>query len=1148
MKNLNYIFIVISFVFNIQIHGQLVDARRSKTLYLYDDTVRIDTMSMIPGSIVFYSQDHTVIPDSLYSLNYDEALILPDSSLLNQAVHVNYHVFDVRLTKKYYHKDPDKYHFDSPEKFRFSRAKTSTTFLEDFAHSKQLDTRGNITRGISVGNNQNVFVNSNLNLQLSGAISDEFNISAAITDKNIPIQPDGYTQQIQDFDRVFISLYNDNTHLRFGDLQLKASTGKFMRFDKKMLGGQFERSFYLNRNKKDTLHSSFTGAVSKGKYTRYKFTGREGNQGPYRLRGQNGETGIIILAGSEKVYIDGILMHRGEENDYVINYNTAEITFTTNHLITKDKRIIIEYLYSQRSYTRFIVHSDHHLHTSSGNYWVNVYSESDAKNQTLQQDLTAEHKDIMARVGDSIDMAVVPNVDTAKQDNDGVLYIKMDTNTGNETYTIFVYSTNSDSNRYRVGFRYVGKNNGNYRLIQSAANGRVFQWIAPLDGQSRGDYTNTRTLVTPKTRQLITIGGEQQISKSISSSFELALSNQDMNTFSSLDQKDNKGFALQYRLNKQFTLSNLARFNAEGGYQLINRYFRTPERYRKIEFERDWNVDNAEPYVNEHMEHLGVVFMHDNLGNASLKTSMVNRRDEYTGIQTAFNSDLSYNNFSFDANGSYLKTHSELHHTSFLRYYATLSRAFPFMVIGLKDESEDNRWYKLNDSLVSNSFFYHKYAAFITSHDTAANQYRISYSNRVDYLPYHDEMRRSSRGEEYAASLDLLKNPAHTFKVNMKYRMPEFYNTSNEENNTGNSFLTRMQHNIQAFQGMLFFSTLFEAGSGLESRTGYEYINVGRGQGLYIWKDYDEDGTKDLDEFEKESFKDMGEYIRVSLPTDEYVQIFNNQFNQVIRIKPSQSWDSPSGIKKFISRFSEYFAYKIINKNTKETLIDAFNPFYAYEDSVLVTNSVSFRNNLNYSAKKWTLGYYYNKSRNKELLLNGFNTKQNTLHQVQVKWDVNDNLGFENQLNDKVSSVESEYFDSKNYTLHNVGSDFICEYQPGNSVMFTFNYQYVDKNNLQGDEWSVQHHVGTNIRYHTKKDGKLSGGIDYINIKFPFTVNTPVAYEMLEGLLPGNNFTWQFSFQQSVTSVIEILLSYEGRKTKNNLFFHQGNVQVRANF
>ena len=89
---------------------------------------------------------------------------------------------------------------------------------------------------MTIGNNQNSVLNSELDLQISGKISDKVSLRASIQDANIPLQESGYSQRLDEFDQVFIELFSDNWNIRAGDIDLVNNDSYFAQFTKRVQG------------------------------------------------------------------------------------------------------------------------------------------------------------------------------------------------------------------------------------------------------------------------------------------------------------------------------------------------------------------------------------------------------------------------------------------------------------------------------------------------------------------------------------------------------------------------------------------------------------------------------------------------------------------------------------------------------------------------------------------------------------------------------------------------------------------------------------------------------------------------------------------------------------------------------------------------
>ena len=1085
-----------------------------------------------------------MLPDSLFIMDWVNGLLIfkPGCRPPGDSVRVEYQSFPLKINKIYQHKDVFYNRIDPPV-YHPPGGSAGLDRYDRFSDGN-LRSAGSLSRGLSAGNNRDASLTSNLNLQLEGNLNRDYRIEATLTDANIPVQPEGNTQQIQEFDKVFMRIYNPANEILAGDFDLLSPEGFFLKMNKRVQGARYALSRSSARQGTN-FRSSTAAAIVKGKYARNSLSGTEGNQGPYVLTGAEGESYIQVIAGSEKVYIDGRLLIRGEEADYVIDYNTAEIRFTPKNLITKDKRIQVEFEYTERSYARFLLFNENRWTGRTGTYYANVYSEHDARNQPVIQDLTDEARALLAGIGDQEELARISAVKESRFLNDRVMYKLIDTLANGVRYdSVLVHSLNPDSARFEASFTFTGTNNGHYRQSRSAANGRVFEWVAPLGGVLQGSYEPVTRLVRPRSKQLITAGMKQSVGKRMSVGLEWALSRNDQNLFSSEDDEDNIGMGVKAGIvrNDYLKRDSTVRLQSSVDYRYSGLSFDPVERYREVEYERDWNLLSGEGFA-EHLVESGLrLIAGDSLG-AVYRLQYLSRPGSNQGLRQLTEGKVIRKSWETGWNAGYLITDDVLRDTRFLRHTAWYRRRFGSVRLELSENAEDNRWKAAGtDFLMGHSAGFQEFRLEAMQKRGERQPWVVRLSERTDLLTSAGRLEPASRALEAESWIDIAPDKKVPVKAGFHYRHLLADTTRTSAPDNGQSLTARIDTRWKAFNGILSSQTFFEIGSGYDRKPEYSYLEVATGQGYYTWNDYNGNNIRELDEFEAASFRDQASFIRVFRLGTELTPTLLNQFNQILTLQPS---------KGFLSRFASQLAYRIDKKNTREDLWHFLNPFTTDPtDPSLISLNSQIRHTLSFNRgdPSFNINLVSQKQSSRTTLSNGAEGKVYGSHALQLRYRFHPAWQLNSTTDLYTRKSVSEFFVNRNYQFTGLSELLRIECQSERTWRISIDEEIRTENNPSDSSRILSNQVQATLTAELPEKGQVSLSAEHIYIRFTGESASPAGYAMLRGLSNGHNGIARASVRYKLGRNLILEAVYEGRISGDSKPVHTAQLQVRAVF
>lgn len=1018
-----------------------------------------------------------------------------------------------------------------------------------------LKAEGSFGRQIGFGNSQDAVLNSTLNMQLSGMLGDSIEIQAAITDNNIPIQPDGTTQQLNEFDQVYLQFKKRNWQLSLGDIDIRQNQSYFLNFYKRLQGISFQTSNKISDNiDSKTLLS---GSIAKGKFTRNVFQGLEGNQGPYRLIGANNEFFFIVLANTERIFLDGELLQRGEDQDYVINYNSAEISFTPKRMITKDSRIQVEFEYADRNYLNANLYLSQEFEINQKlKIKIGAFNNSDAKNSTINQDLDPKQKQFLANLGDSIQKAFYPTAIFDTLSAEKILYEKV--YVGIDSF--YRYSTNPSLARYNLSFTDLGQGKGDYVPDFNGANGKVYLYVAPVAGVKQGRFEPVQVLVTPKMQQILNLGIEYTLNKNTFLKTEIATSKFDANTFSTKDNGDDRGWAakIQFNNTKFFSSSKKLQLLTRLDYEFVQKKFRPLERLRTVEFSRDWGLPFVQLPVDENILKAAATLKNGRNHSVSYEFINYHRSDNYNGFQNSIfhkadwkgwqiNNQLIITNFSTaNDKGTFLRPVIDI--SKQLKQIANWRLGFRYML------EQNTVRYKLTDTLVPLSFSFDSYAIYLRSDESKKNKYGISFFTRADKYAFGKNFARGDRSLNLNLQAELLANPKRQLYLNTTFRKLHVYNPVLSKQKEDETILGRAEYVMNEWKGLLSGNILYEVGAGQEQRRDYAYLEVPAGTGQYAWIDYNSDGIQQLNEFELALFPDQAKFIRIFTPTNEFIKANYITFNYNLNISPRSLLTAPDlkGFKKLLSRMNLVTSLQTSKKSIARGNFE-FNPFkYGVNDTALIILNTTLLNTLSYNrfSSKWGFDLSNLRNNGKSLLTYGYETRQ--LNDWLIKWRWNISRTFSLSANGKkgLNALYTPKFANRNFQLSVYSIEPFFTFIKGTVFRIITGYKFDSRKNLPvyGGEKSTSNSLSIESKYNILQNTSLTGRFTFNNIDYKFPANTTVSYIMLDGLLPGKNYLWSLGLSKRLLNNVELNFQYDGRKSGTSKTVHIGRAAITALF
>lgn len=1127
---------------------------------LKDSLIRFPHQFIAAGSDTFRVRSRALTRGEDYVLNYREGVLsltysflareLADSTARNDTLRGAYAYFPFHFQESYYHRKL-VYLKDSTgaDSLRIARPRSSFEVGDIFGPNIQKS--GSIVRGFTVGSNRDLTLNSGLRLQLSGKIASDIEVAASLTDENTPIQPEGTTQTLQEFDKVFVEIKSTHMGATLGDFNLSLDGSEFARMNRKLQGAEGNVDYLLGSTTGSFL---IAGAITRGKFNTTEMLGQEGVQGPYRLSGRNGERTIIVIAGTEHVFVDGERQTRGETNDYTIDYSTGEITFMPRRLITSASRIVVDFEYTDRQYSRSLLagQSVSGIFDNKAQIAVTYMREADNPDAPIDLTLNDSVKAVLRNAGADRSKAVLNGV--TQVDSNG-FYVRVDTTlSGGASATFYRYAPGDPNAKYNVTFSSVGFGKGDYIRQQLG----VFVY----EGPGGGDYLPVIILPFPELHQLVDVAVKASPSQALSVGGEYAASQYNANRFSTLPGVQDNGYAMKFDAafspkDVKIGDSRIGSFDFKVNERYTKSAFVPADRANDIEFNRKWGIDTVassdEEIREASLSYLPINSISVGGGYGHIDRPGVMNSTRFNGALMVKEPGLPRTDYSIE----HVQSNEAVadNRSSWLRQRGTIEHTFLQLTPFARYEGEHREMTSLStDTLKAGSLRFDDVGGGLRFISGSNLSLSAEYGWRVDDVFNNSAIARQSDAftQMYAGKLQAWGNFSTSLDVTL--RKKTFTEPFKLLGNTDiRTVIVRSQSRYSPFNRGLETDVYYEVSTERSSKLQRVFVRVTQGTGNYKYLgDLNGNGIADESEFILARFD--GDYVAVTIPTDALYPIIDLKSSVRLRLTPARFFpQQETALQKALSILTAETYARVDEKSTEPDLKQIYLLHFSHfrRDSTTIAGSNIFTQDLLFwdGQPEFSSRLRFSERKGLSNYANGIERSFGQERSIRIRWQLVQEITNQIDVANKIDRLNSQVSSSRVRDILSNDLTFDLSYRPQQNVEFGFKWE-VARSTDRYEEPALQADLNTQslrLVYAFQGAGQARGEFSREEILLGRTAAI-FPYELTGGRVPGKTWIWRFALDYRITDFLQATVDYDGRSEGGSTPIHTARAEVRAFF